>query len=507
MATSHTDPYEILKASKTSNPYQLRWAYRQRILDLKLDRQRNPTNRRISPEQFRQVCRAYETLTVPKKKELYDQRQEWTSTLDISKYTLQQLAAEPDLADELKRRLKNAKLRQINTQDAGSGQTPLYCAARAGNVQAVHYLVEQDANPDLVQRSGSTALHAAAFFGHPEMVRCLLECGANYTIKNAYDNLAGYEIEDKDVMRVLLELKETLFVQTAANQLEWLKNNIDRIGDHIDTQYYNQRQTLLHCACKKGYFGIVKWLTDERHANLDLVDINLNSPLHLAAHSGYSDIVGHLLEKGANSSLINKWGMTAEQEGVFHGSKITDLFQAMKDRNMFDMARDGVQWWFEYYFEDNSPNAVDGRGTSVLYVACRFGQTSVAKWLLDRGANINFQLPSVRSTPLHVATFRGHVSTVELLLYRGADINIRNADGATPLEDGPNSEIKKLLEQYRNSVAVDKFIPVHVYSDGKKAGEGPLAKVQLHYNATIDDLIDALPDSLRQTHRWFSIAR
>ncbi|CAF1590258.1 unnamed protein product, partial [Adineta ricciae] len=35
----------------------------------------------------------------------------------------------------------------------------------------------------------------------------------------------------------------------------------------------------------------------------------------------------------------------------------------------------------------------------------------------------------------------------------------------------------------------------------------PLAKVQLHYNATIDDLIDALPDSLRQTHRWFSIAR
>ncbi|CAF4120098.1 unnamed protein product [Adineta steineri] len=506
---STSTPYEILGLAKTNEDVKLRIAYRKRILELKSDRQNNPTSRKIAPEKFREICRAYETLSDYEKRKIYDEDQKWLSNLDLSEYTLQQLASEPDLALSLKEQLKNSKLRLINAQGPITGQTPLYCAARACNVEAVHYLIEQDADPDLQQRSGSTALHAAAFFGHPEMVRCLLECGANYTIKNRFGNLPGDEYNEPNIniKEIFSELKETLFVQTAANQFDWLKANIDRIGDHIDTEYYTQRQTLLHCACKKGYFDLVKWFVEERHANLDLVDINLNTPLHLAAYGGYEKIVDYLLSKGANSILINRWGMTAEQEGIVHGTKIKELFQAMRDMNMFDMAIKGIVWWFQYYFEDKSPNSIDGQGTSLLYVACRFGQTSVAEWLLDKGANINFQLPGKRSTPLHGAAFNKHLSTVELLLSRGADINIKNSYSSTPIDDAQTDEIKKLLQQHRDNLAIDKYIPVHLYSDGKKAGDGPLAKVQLHCDATIDDLIKALPDKLRDSYKWFSIAR
>ncbi|CAF0937556.1 unnamed protein product [Rotaria sordida] len=507
MAGKTGTPYDILEVTKENNDYQLRVAYRQKIHQFKADQLKPPANRTINDKQFQQICRAYETLSDYDKRKRYNERQEWISDLHESKYTLQQLAAEPLFAEQLKQRLINSKLRQINAQDPITGQTPLYCAARTCNIEAVQYLIEQGADPDLVQRTGSTALHVASFYGHPEIVQCLLESGTDYTLKNSSNNLPETESYNDQVKETFTKLKQIPFVQAAANQLNWFKENISNIKEHIDTQYYVQRQTLLHCAAKKGHFELVQWLVEERSANIDIVDINLNSALHLASYGGHSLIVEYLLNQGADSTLINKWGMTAEQEGLIHKTKITQLFQSMKEQNMFDMAVNGFDWWFRYYFDDNSPNTIDGRGTSILYVACRFGKTSVAKWLLDKGATINFQLPGQRSTPLHAAAFHGHKSTVELLLSRSVDINIQNQYGATALDEAQTDEIKTLLQQYRENLSVEKLISVHLYGDGTKSGNEPIAKVQLHYDATIDDLIKAIPPSLGNSYRWFSVAR
>ncbi|CAF0883519.1 unnamed protein product [Rotaria sordida] len=507
MASSAITPYSILGVAETSNDLQLRNAYLKLIHQFKADRQKSSANRTITAEQFRKICRAYETLSDHDKRKRYNQRQEWISDLHVSKYTLQQLAAEPDLSLELRQRLKNATLRQINAQDPVTGHTPLYCAARACNVEAVYYLIEQGADSDLSQRTGSTALHVAAFYGHPEIIRCLLECGANYQLKNSHGNTAEQESHDDEVRKTFAELKQMPFVQAATNQLDWFKKNIKNIREHIDTQYPPQQRTLLHCACKKGYFDLAKWFIEERSAQLDIIDINLNSALHLAAYGGHASIIEYLLNKGANSTLINKWGMTAEQEGLINGNQITDIFRLMRERNMFEMAKNGVDWWFQYHFDSKSPNAVDHTGTSLLYVACRFGQTSVAKCLLQKGANINVQIPNKGSTPLHGAAYNGHLSTVQLLLSRGADVSIRNKYDATALDEAKGDEIKKLLQEYRNNLAVDKYIPVHLFEDGASSGNEPIVKVQLHCDATISDLIKAIPEPYHNKYRWFSIAR
>ncbi|CAF2157042.1 unnamed protein product [Rotaria magnacalcarata] len=507
MTSSAATPYQILGVDKTSNDLQLRNAYRNLIHQLKADRQKSPENRTIKANQFRKICRAYETLSDHDKRQLYNDQQEWIFDLHKAKYSLQQLAAEPDLASELKQRLENMKLKEINAQDSVTGHTPLYCAARACNVEGVYSLIEQGADPDLPQRTGSTALHVAAFYGHPEIVRCLLECGANYQLENDHGNMPEDEAYDHEVEKVFAELKQKPFIQAATNQLAWFKNNIQNIREHIDTQYHTQRQTLLQCACKKGYFELAKWLIAERSAKLDIVDINLNSALHLAAYGGHESIVEYLLNHGANSTLINKWGMTAEQEGIIRGKKITNLFRSMREQNMFQMAIHGADWWFQYHFDGNKCNAVDDQGTSLLYLACRFGKTNVAKVLLDKGANINVQIPGNCSTPLHGAAFNGHVSTVELLISRGADLSIRNQYDATALEEASTKEIKEILKEYRNNLAVDKCIPVHLYGDGMTSGFDPIIKVQLHCDATINDLITAIPDPYRGKYRWFSIAR
>jgi ankyrin repeat protein len=508
MAASTSTPYKLLGVNTKDSDLQLRVAYRARIDEYKLDRLKAPEKRKITADKFRLVCRAYETLSDHERRELYDQNSEWISDLPLAKYTLQQLAAEPALASGLKTRLQKATLRQIDAQDPSSGHTPLYCAARACNVEAVIYLTEQGAEPDLAQRLGSTALHVSAFYGHVEIVRCLLESGADYRKTNSFNNLAEAETIDNDIIRTFADLKEDPFVQAAADQIDWFKKNIDSIPHHIDEQYHAQRQTLLHCACKKGYLDLVRWLVGKRFADLDIVDINLNSALHLAAYSGHASIVKYLLNRGATSLLINRWGMTAEQEGIIHRDKITDLFQSMREQDMFKMAEDGIDWWFQYYFGDNSPDTANDKGTSLLYVASRYGQTPVVKWLLENGANVNIQIEGgSRSTPLHGAAYHGHVSTVELLLAHGADVNIKNQYGETAFQDARSDEVKKVLEKYRENLQENKIITVHIFGDGSRSGNEPLAKVQLHCGATRSDLRKAMPEDLRNKYNSFSIAR
>ncbi|CAF4907948.1 unnamed protein product, partial [Rotaria sp. Silwood1] len=501
-------PYEILGANKTDTDYDLRIAHRARILEFKQYRLQNPENHKTAAEVFRAFCRAYETLSDHDKRKKYDQNEEWIKNIPLENYTLQQLAAEPDLASELKTRLQKATLREINAKDPQTGHSALYCAARACNVEAVNYLIELGAELDLAQRTGSTALHVASFYGHPEVVCCLLESGADYRKKNVDNSMAEVEAYNADIKQIFIDLKNSPFIQAAANQLDWFKDNINNITQHIDEQYYVQRQTLLHCACKRGYIDLVRWLVDERKANLDIVDINENSPLHLACYGGHESVVEYLLDKGANPLLLNKWCMTAEQEGSMYGTTITDLFESMRKRDMFDMAAKGIDWWFEYYFGDQSPDTINDKGVNLLYVACRNGQISVAKWLLEKGANVNIKLlTESESTPLHEAVSHGHVSTVELLLSYGADTNIKNKDSLTAIDIARIDEVQQVLIQYQANLEGNKFFFIHLYDDDAESGNEPLAKLQLSCHATYNDLLQAMSDSMRDKYTNFSIAR
>ena len=77
----------------------------------------------------------------------------------------------------------------------------------------------------------------SAFYGHPEIVRCLLESGADYRKTNSFENVAEKESLNDEVRHTFKEMNSDPFVQAAANQLEWFKENLDRIPHHIDEQY------------------------------------------------------------------------------------------------------------------------------------------------------------------------------------------------------------------------------------------------------------------------------
>lgn len=511
MAASKKTPYELLNVPEDIQYVKLRRIYR----DIIHKHKRNE----ISADDFRCLVRAYETLSDFDKRDRYNSRKEWISDLPLRKYTAQQLAAEPALHLILEDRLRNANLTEINAQDEVTGHTTLYCAARAGNVVAVKFLTEQGAEPDLSQRTKSTALHVASFYGHDDVVRCLLESGADYRIKNEGNSTAEDEAYNNQVQQAFTEMKQSPYVRAAADEIDWFRKNT--IEQHIDEVYYTQRQTLLHCASKKGYFDLVRLFVEQLSADLDITDINGNSALHLAAYGGYETIVNYLLTKGCDSTLINRWGLTAEQEGSKHDSKITDNFQRMRDQDMFEMARNGVDWWFRYYFGTTSPDENDTNGVSLLYHACRHDQYDVAKWLLEHGANVNIQMKkSPKSTALHGAKYHGYLKIVELLLEYGADVTIKNDYRATVFEDEVADDVDRdtlnqihdLLQEHSSSLKMDKIIDVYIYPDknvelDKDAADKELVKVRLHPSAVYNDLLKALPDNVKSKVDHFSIAR
>lgn len=86
-------------------------------------------------------------------------------------------------------------------------------------------------------------------------------------------------------------------------------------------------------------------------------------------------------------------------------------------------------------------------GASPLMTAATFGQTEVARALIDAGADLNSR-NNDGATALHTAAFFCRTEIVELLLENGADASVRNNAGATALETviGPFDDVKGIYD-------------------------------------------------------------
>lgn len=88
-------------------------------------------------------------------------------------------------------------------------------------------------------------------------------------------------------------------------------------------------------------------------------------------------------------------------------------------------------------------------GWSALQIAANKGQLEVVKYLLDKGAEINYQHPVSMNTAFHLAALSNHKNVLKYLVERGADVNIKlKADVSLirPLKDEGNTEMVEYLK-------------------------------------------------------------
>ncbi|HEV8490968.1 MAG TPA: ankyrin repeat domain-containing protein [Candidatus Angelobacter sp.] len=218
------------------------------------------------------------------------------------------------------------------------------------------------------------------------------------------------------------------------------------------------------------------------------------TPLHWAAEKNYPELAELLVTAGADINAEVSWGMTPLQWAANMGSrdvaKILLAHGAAPQLNMWAAAGLGMLDVVQSFWDSALPSTLkpgadqtrardlspqsgksgqpgdpglgDGKWgkaappesyaklvSDAFYIAARNGHVEVAKFLLEKGADINcrgfFGAPG-----LHWAAIHGHKTMVEFLIGHGADLTLRDQQfNSTALGwalEGNHTEIAELLK-------------------------------------------------------------
>ncbi|XP_033824169.1 ankyrin repeat domain-containing protein 26 [Periophthalmus magnuspinnatus] len=207
----------------------------------------------------------------------------------------------------------------------------------------------------------------------------------------------GYELRDKDLGKVhkaasvgdLAKLK-----QLATKQ----KNDINQLD--------KENRTALHIACAAGHVEVVQFLVESK-AKLNLCDNQIRSALMKAVQGQHESCVNILLENHADPNLVDINGNTALHLAASIPSVSTAVLLLEHEANI------------------NAPNK---EGLTPLSVAVREDHIEMAEFLLKEGADVNAADGNKRS-PLMMAAGNGQYDMLQLLLRCDAEIAQRDDRG------------------------------------------------------------------------------
>jgi ankyrin repeat protein len=357
------------------------------------------------------------------------------------------------------------------------GVTPLWPASENGSAAMVKKLLDAGANPNLALVAGETPLMVAARSGYPDVVELLLNKGANLNAHGTRGQTAlMWAVAQKHpaVVKVLIAHHADLNLKSDV----W--NEVMAVPPHGYLPYNKAiphgGETALMFAARVGDLESAKLLV-AAGANVNDADAWGVSATTLAAHSGFGELLGFLLEKGADPNAAPN-GFTALHEAIMRRDEemVTALLEHGADANTL------VQTWTptrrtseDFHFE---PALV---GASPYWLAARFTEPEVMRMLVKHGADPKFVLHAdyiaergfggvsqkETATPLMAAVGIIRVKpwveseqrdseavtleTVKLAVELGADLNVANTDGRTALDGAKalryNSVVDYLVEK------------------------------------------------------------
>jgi len=198
------------------------------------------------------------------------------------------------------------------TPEISDGNTSLHKAVMREDENAVELwssLGRDTDEKETLNKAGETPLHLALAIGNKNIVNILLSNGAKA------------ELHDTRLIKKITKLlfaKECANIFEADDNLEALKFFIEK-GADIHARY-EQDQTLLHVAAKKGNKEIVEFLLS-MGADKEAKENQGKTPLHVAIEKGQKEIVELLLSKGADIKAKENQGKTPLHVAIDKGDK------------------------------------------------------------------------------------------------------------------------------------------------------------------------------------------
>lgn len=358
----------------------------------------------------------------------------------------------------------------LNARDENDA-TMLHRAACLGYINKVNFLLQNGADKDLKNGDEDTALCLAVKNGHLGVVTALLNHLAKIDeplclVKSNIRKLQDAARAGKNVSAELQHWQAilALFNGSSVNYIKALfaavrRNDLRAVKSLLDPTIINAQDpttgaSVLHIAAESGYDEIIELLL-EYDANMKLRDRKGKTALYLAASSDHTEIVKLLLEK---------------QEELLSGN----TYSADKP-----------------YLADDAQKDIDNCGSTLLHLAASNGNKKLVRLFIDEcvnqeeGVDIDIATHADENeTPLYCAAKNGHKEIVKLLVKNGAVIDkalykaVANGEIVIVqclIDCGADVNAKCEDDETLLSLAVS-------------AGFVPIVKVLLLNNASVDDV-------------------
>ncbi|KAL6912633.1 hypothetical protein FSST1_010393 [Fusarium sambucinum] len=301
--------------------------------------------------------------------------------------------------------------------DAGWSRTPMHTAVDWKKPAIVQYLLGLGADPNACDSDGVPAIGAAADSGDPDVVQWLVDRGAIVNLTYHYrDTTPLHEaIPYPAVVRVLL-----------------------RHGADI-TKTNSDSKTPLELAMFSNNLESVQIILEQCRDTLDLNTESTRQELCLAVVNGSTNVVGALLEAGADVNTVNEDGESLLMLGVKHNAE-SGMVCKILEYNPDVAARDNKQNTALHRINDytvletvrrivNSGAKLDVLNDSEdtpLMLAIRAQLDDIFSYMIRKQptlVNRGLALSNTILTPLHEACIKGSLFMVRSLISCKAEVN------------------------------------------------------------------------------------
>ena len=346
-----------------------------------------------------------------------------------------------------------------NLQFKASGETPLMATE---NVDIIQVLLENGADPTIVDNNGNTAIHLTIYKAITSGSEDYLEILQLLTLQ---PNASLNKMNNTGMTSLMMASQHGLI-----SAVRLLLNG----GADVDVQCKpltiseNELNgyTALMFACVNGQLEIVRILLQAK-ANPDLqITNNGQTALMLAICRREIQIVQLLLENGADLNIAKIDGETAIHVAVFNCLGISnegilqllmpnvDLNSLRSDKDVQNNSKSSEEILQLLVSHPNIElNVMNNAGLTCLMNATQFCLTSPVRLLLQNGANPDIQCnntlvtSSNGFTALMFACLHGYFEIVQLLLKANANPNLLHSNGQTALMDAVNEGNLQIVEE------------------------------------------------------------
>ena len=299
------------------------------------------------------------------------------------------------------------ELAEYNADVCHCGYSPLHLAARHGHLEVAILLIKNGARLDDRDCTGATPVHVAACHNHANLI------GGNLNIKTLNGSTPLHSAAACGAVEIIdyLLYKKASLTATDNYGLTALHYSIHNIRFRSLVELIAPRKGHLSSffVHDNRYISVdgLRWLDTlvkllHRGSNVDAVDVDGQTPLHIAAHYGLADAVNVLLQMNASMEMKDKNGKTPLEVAFENAPVESEQFPSF-------------------------------RATKIEHVREHLhGHVMVIFLLLSHGASSG-KCTSSSGSMLHTAIVKKQLHIAQLLLLKGSNLTCKDSLGRTPL--------------------------------------------------------------------------